>query len=52
MDVAPMRARRPDRETEAGRAPDRLSKDFCPPKDTSLEAILGGHPSEYLRRAT
>jgi len=46
-----MRARCPDRATEVGWAPDRLSKDFCPPEDTSLETILGGHSSEYFHCA-
>jgi hypothetical protein len=50
--VGPARAKRPDRATEVEQAPDRLSKDFCPPKDTSLEPIVGGPPNESFFWAT
>ena len=45
-------ARCPDRATEVDRAPDRLPKDFRPPKDTSLETIPGDHPGRVFHRAT
>ena len=50
--VGPMRARCPDRATEVDRAPDRLPKDFRPPKDASLETIPGDHPGRVFHRAT
>jgi hypothetical protein len=44
--VGPKRARCLDRATEDGKPPDRLSNDFYPPGDTSLETIVSGHPIE------